>query len=69
MSYFNFKNQTVFAKTVEAKRIPFKYYAIGSNNQVLDYEVNTPIQAQCYFEMEFASMGSELSQMHAYSRN
>ncbi|MGG1659546.1 hypothetical protein [Brevibacillus sp. NRS-1366] len=68
MNFSNLKNQTVFAKTAELKRNPIEYYGIGTNNQVLDYAANTPIQARCYFEMEFASMGEELSVMNAYQR-
>lgn len=68
MNYFNSKNQTVFATTAELKRNPIQYYGIGSNNQVLDYEANTPIQARSYFEMEFNAMGEELVLMNAYQR-
>ncbi|RNB59387.1 hypothetical protein EDM57_04390 [Brevibacillus gelatini] len=65
---FNFKNRTVHAKTVEPKTTLKKYYGIGSNNQVLDYEGKTRSEAQGFFEMEFASMGSELEYLGSYSR-
>lgn len=65
---FNIKNKTVHAKTVEPKNTLKQYYGIGTNNQVLDYEGKTRIEAKGYFEMEFAAQGSELDYLGTYSR-
>ncbi|MFC8686044.1 hypothetical protein [Brevibacillus porteri] len=68
MNFFNKNNQTVHAKTIEKKRNKIQYYGIGSNNTVIDFEANTPIQARSYFEMEFNAQGTELNFMGAYAR-
>lgn len=68
MNFFNQKGQTVYSKTAEPKTTAKKYYGIGTNKKVLDYEGKTRIEAQSYFEMEFAAQGSELEYVGVYNR-